>query len=167
MLRIAVQSGGLEVNFVEADIQSLSELPDASWDLAVASLCLMDLPDQAAVFGTAAWVLAHRARMSWTLLHPCFGSPHSEPHPDPKGCFGSGSSGNTNPPGGSPLGRHGPRGGGCLSPALVEYLNSFIRARFQIDQVAEPVVSLGASLAADQESHRRLPPILGVVGTKS
>jgi hypothetical protein len=31
---------------------------------------------------------------------------------------------------------------------------------------ARPVVLVGASLAPDQESHRYLPPILGVVGTR-
>jgi ubiquinone/menaquinone biosynthesis C-methylase UbiE len=168
MLRLANQGTGAGVRFVEGDIQSPSKLPDASWDLVVASLCLIDLPDPAAVFAVAARVLVVGGRMIWTVIHPCFGSPHAEPHADRSGAlrervvreyaqtwWQSARLGTV-------------RGEvGAFHRPLSDYLNSFLGAGFRIDQVAEPVVPGDAELAPDQESHRWLPPILGVVGTRS
>lgn len=167
MLRIAEGQGGVAISYLQDDIQSLSQLPSGSWDLAVASLCLMDLPDQAAVFQAAARVLVVGGAMVWTILHPCFQSPFSEARPDDQGIISE------------RLVREyraarwrSPRPGtvrgevGAYHRSVAEYLNSFVAAGFHIERVAEPLVPASARLAPDQESHRALPPIFGVVGSK-
>lgn len=168
MLRVASQGRGSEVRLVEGDIQSLSQLPDASWDLVIASLCLMDLPDPAAVFAVAARALVSGGRMIWTVIHPCFGSPRAEPHADRSGALRERVVREYAPTWWQSARMGTVRGEvGAFHRPLSDYFNSFIRAGFRIDQVAEPVVPAGAALAPDQESHRWLPPILGAVGTRS
>ncbi|MGC2191133.1 MAG: methyltransferase domain-containing protein [Candidatus Dormiibacterota bacterium] len=168
MLRIAARANRLGISFLEADIQSLAQLPDRSWDLAVASLCLMDLPEPGAVFAAAARALVSGGKMIWTIIHPCFGSPHAEPYPDQDGVLRERLVREY-----APTWWQSPRPGtirgevGAFHRPLSDYLNSFIHAGFRIDLVAEPLVSPNARLAPDQESHRWLPPIVGVVGTSS
>ncbi len=167
MLRIATGNRSPGVEFVRGDIQSLTGWPDASWDLAVASLCLMDLPDPAAVFRTANRLLTTGGRLIWTVVHPCFGSPHSEPHPDRQGVLRErivrqyAATWWRSPRPGTVRGEVG-----AFHRSFSEYLNAFIGAGFAVDELAEPLVSANAALLPGQESHRYLPPILAVVGTK-
>jgi SAM-dependent methyltransferase len=167
MLRIAEGQGGAAISYLKDDIQSLSRLPSGSWDLAVACLCLMDLPDQAAVFQAAARVLVVGGEMVWTILHPCFQSPFSEARADDLGFISErlvreyrAAQWRSSRPGtvrGQVGAHHRP---------VADYLNSFVGAGFHIERVAEPLVPASARLAPDRESHRALPPIFGVVGSK-
>ncbi|MGC1909817.1 MAG: methyltransferase domain-containing protein [Candidatus Dormiibacterota bacterium] len=168
MLRLAKQGAGAGIHFLEDDMQSASQLPDASWDLVVASLCLMDVPDSDAVFAVAARVLVVGGRMIWTVIHPCFGSPHAEPHADRSGALRERVVREYAPTWWQSARTGTVRGEvGAFHRPLSDYLNPFVHAGFRIDQVAEPVVPGEAELTPDQESHRWLPPILGVVGARS
>jgi SAM-dependent methyltransferase len=142
MLRLAARADRLGIRFLEADIQSLAQLPDQSWDLAVASLCRMDLPEPGAVFAAAARTLVSGGKMIWTIIHPCFGSPRAEPHPDQDGVLRELLVREY-----APTWWQSPRPGtirgevGAFHRPLSDCLNSFIGAGFRIDRVAEPLVS--------------------------
>jgi SAM-dependent methyltransferase len=49
---------------------------DGSFDFATAFMCLMDMPDQAAVLCEAARVLRSGGFLQFSILHPCFVPPH-------------------------------------------------------------------------------------------
>ena len=168
MLRLAAKSQEPGVRWLQDNIQSLHKLPTAGWDIAVASLCLMDLPDHTAVFNTASRLLVKGGLMVWTVVHPCFGSPRSEALADDLGVLRERRVREYAATWWRSLRPNTVRGElGAFHRPLSDYLNAFIGAGFHIDRVAEPLVPPDAPLEADQESHRWLPPILGVRGTKT
>lgn len=128
----------------------------------------MDLPDHSAVFQTAARLLVGGGVMAWTVVHPCFGSPRSDPLPDALGVLRQLRVSEYSATWWRSPRPHTVRGEvGSFRRPVGDYLNSLIGAGFRIDRVAEPVVPLDAKLDGDQERHRWLPPILGMVGTRT
>lgn len=61
------------------DAQVLGSVPDASIDVTVSNLALMDIPDHRAVFHAVRRVLKPGGLFIFSLLHPCFESPFHEP----------------------------------------------------------------------------------------
>ncbi len=62
----------LGVRYLRRDAARLAGVPSASFDLVVANMCLMDLPDAAGAIREAARVLGPRGRLVFSLSHPCF-----------------------------------------------------------------------------------------------
>jgi len=62
------------------DAQELATVPDASFDVVVSQLALMDMADHRRVFRAVRRVLNERGVFVFSILHPCFeGSPFSLP----------------------------------------------------------------------------------------
>lgn len=67
------------IHWVRDDAMSLDRLPDESFDCAVSSVMLMDVPDHRSVFRAALRILKPGGIMIWVVMHPCFQSPFSHP----------------------------------------------------------------------------------------
>lgn len=61
------------------DAQQLRTFTDASVDIVVSQLAIMDIPDHRAMFRSARRVLKPGGIFMFSLLHPCFESPFQEP----------------------------------------------------------------------------------------
>lgn len=61
------------------DAQELRTLRDASFDVAVCQMAVMDIPDHRAMFGAVARILKPGGSFVFSLLHPCFESPFHLP----------------------------------------------------------------------------------------
>lgn len=77
-LAYAKASSG-QITWVQDDAMNLSSLPDESFDYAVSSVMLMDVPDHRAVFSAAYRILKPGGSFIWVIMHPCFQSPFSHP----------------------------------------------------------------------------------------
>ncbi len=167
MLGIAEGTVPKGTRLLEEDVQALTKLDNASFDAVVASLMLMDVPDFQAVFGAAARVLVPMGTMLWTITHPCFQSPHSEPIDD-----GTGMLRHRRINEDSTTWWRSERPGtvrgelGAYHRPLSDYMNAFMASGFDLVHVAEPVAPSGEDLQPDQVSHRTLPRILGVEGRR-
>ncbi|WP_199618211.1 class I SAM-dependent methyltransferase [Paenibacillus alkalitolerans] len=71
-----------QVEWMEDDAMTLGKIQDETFDIAVSSLMLMDVPDYESVFKQSYRVLKHNAIMIWLVMHPCFQSPFSHPEDD-------------------------------------------------------------------------------------
>jgi SAM-dependent methyltransferase len=71
------------VSFRVEDAQELTSIDDASMDIAVCQMAVMDIADHRAVFRAVHRVLKPDAPFVFSLLHPCFESPHG-PEDDPQ-----------------------------------------------------------------------------------
>lgn len=61
------------------DAQHLATLADASFDIAVSQMAIMDIPDHRALFQSVRRVLKRNGVFVFTLLHPCFETPFRAP----------------------------------------------------------------------------------------
>lgn len=61
------------------DAQHLETLGDASFDVAVSQMAIMDIPDHRALFQSVRRVLKTDGVFVFTLLHPCFETPFRTP----------------------------------------------------------------------------------------
>lgn len=155
------------VTYVCADARKPSLLPDAAFDAVVINLMLMDVMEFEAVFAAASRLLSDGGMAVWTIMHPCFESPHSEPLDDGTGRLSHRRVSQYSPQ----WWRSGREGTlraalGAFHRPLSGYVNAFVRAGFEILEMGEPVVPKHVPLEPDQESHYVLPPLLGVVGVR-
>jgi ubiquinone/menaquinone biosynthesis C-methylase UbiE len=67
----------LGITYHVADAKRLDIFADASFDLAVANMALMDIEDAEAAIAEAARVLRPRGRLVASLAHPCFDVPNA------------------------------------------------------------------------------------------
>jgi SAM-dependent methyltransferase len=65
------------------DAQNLRTFSDASMDIAVSQLAIMDIPDHRALFRAVRRVLKAGGVFVFSLLHPCFESPFQAPDESP------------------------------------------------------------------------------------
>lgn len=155
------------LRYLRDDARKPSLLPPAAFDAVVANLMLMDTDEFEAVFRTAHAILAPGGRMVWTVTHPCFESPYSEPLDDGQGRLSH-----------RRVSRYAPQWWQSRRPntlraalgawhrPLSVYVNAFLQAGFRLVRMEEPVVAREVALEPDQLSHYELPPLLGVSGVK-
>jgi SAM-dependent methyltransferase len=67
------------LSFVVDDAQKLSTLDDASFDVAVSQMAMMDIADHRPAFRAIARVLRPGGVFVFSLLHPCFEGPYRIP----------------------------------------------------------------------------------------
>lgn len=104
---------------------------------------LMDVPNFQEVFRSAFRVMKQNGWIIWTITHPCFQSPHSEPVPDEDGVlryrvvkdyeetwWKSGGCGTIR----STL--------GAYHRPLSSYINGFLTSGFRLDGMSEPTVNM-------------------------
>ncbi len=63
------------LTFIRDDARELRTLADASFDIAVCQMALMDIADHRAMFRAVKRVLKPDGKFVFSLLHPCFESP--------------------------------------------------------------------------------------------
>jgi ubiquinone/menaquinone biosynthesis C-methylase UbiE len=66
------------VSFRMDDAQTLTTVEDGSIDVVVSQMAIMDIPDHRAAFAAVRRVLSDDGAFVFSLLHPCFESPHRE-----------------------------------------------------------------------------------------
>lgn len=66
---------GANLSYRVDDAQHLRTFPDASVDIAVSQLAIMDIPDHRALFRSVRRVLRAGGVFVFSLLHPCFETP--------------------------------------------------------------------------------------------
>ncbi|WP_407542343.1 class I SAM-dependent methyltransferase [Deinococcus radiomollis] len=67
------------VTFRHDDAQVLASVTDASVDIVVSKLAIIDIADHRALFHAARRVLTPKGRFVFSLLHPCFEAPFHVP----------------------------------------------------------------------------------------
>ena len=134
------------VTFHVEDAQELASIQDASIDVAVSQMALMDVADHRALFAAVRRVLAHGGAFVFSLLHPCFESPYG-PDDDPSrfltdddGAFTANvvrlyaTEGHWKSP------SEGVRGSvGSHHRMLSTYLNDLLACGFRLERIEEPV----------------------------
>lgn len=68
----------LGVQYLRDNAQALTKLDDASFDGAVCSMALMDIPDLPAIFRAVHRILAPGGWFAFCITHPCFEPPHAQ-----------------------------------------------------------------------------------------
>ena len=71
------QNEPLDITYLHDDAQSLTAIPDASFDGVVCNMSLMDIPDMHATFCAVYRVLRNEGWFVFSLTHPCFQAPNS------------------------------------------------------------------------------------------
>ena len=128
------------------DAQQLQTFSDASIDIVVSQLAIMDISDHRALFRSARRVLRPGGAFVFSLLHPCFETPFHAPDESP---FQVDESGNAiayvvrryASEGFWKSGGTGVRGHmGAYHRTLSTLLNDLLTAGFLIEKLDEPVV---------------------------
>ena len=165
------QAGALSITTIRDDAQILKQLPSQFAQIAICNLALMDIPDFAAVFAAVHRVLATNGIFVFSVLHPCFETPYRVPEShiqlDQQGNFeavlvrryaaeGYWNSGGT-----------GMRGTfGAYHRTLSTYLNSLMKAGFQIKQLLEPRLPIGHYIHLGHQINSRVGQLLVVSAQK-
>ena len=152
------------VTFAVDDARKLETLDDASFDVAVSQMALMDIEDHRAAFASVHRILKPDGVFVFTLLHPCFEGPHRLPD-EPQFLVDDNdvpfavavryyaSEGHWN------SGSTGMRGSvGSYHRMLSTYVNDLTEAGFRLDGLAEPLGPEGL--------FAQVPRVLVVAATK-
>jgi SAM-dependent methyltransferase len=137
------------VSFRIEDAQELASLCDASFDVAVSQMAVMDIADHRALFRSVHRVLQPDGSFVFSLLHPCFESPYrADDDPqrfvtDGEGAFTANvirwyaSEGHWFSP------SEGVRGSvGSYHRMVSTYINDLISSGFRLERIEEPVMDV-------------------------
>ena len=84
LIKLAIERTNMaNISFRVDDAQSLQTFPDASLDIAVSQMAIMDIPDHRALFQSVRRVLKKNGVFVFSLLHPCFEAPFHLPDQPP------------------------------------------------------------------------------------
>jgi ubiquinone/menaquinone biosynthesis C-methylase UbiE len=84
LIKVAQQrSNGTNLSYRVDDAQHLLTFSEASIDIAVSQLAIMDIPDHMAMFRSVRRVLKAGGTFVFSLLHPCFETPFQAPEESP------------------------------------------------------------------------------------
>lgn len=145
----AQRSNAANLSYWVDDAQHLRTLPDASFDIVVSQIAMMDIPDHQAVFRSVRRVLKADGAFVFSLLHPCFESPFQEPdeplfHLDENGTEIAYVIRRYASEGFWKSGGVGVRGRmGAYHRMLSTYINDLLAAGFRLDNLYEPVLEDG------------------------
>jgi SAM-dependent methyltransferase len=143
------RSAGLDIAYRVDDAQKLITIADASVDIAVSQMALMDIPDHEAVFAAVKRVLKPSGLFAFTLLHPCFEGPFRLPEEsqfqvDLEGTPVANVVRRYASEGYWESGGDGVRGKmGAHHRMLSTYINSLIASGFRITRIEEPLAASG------------------------
>ena len=73
------RANSTNVSYRVDDAQRLATCADASFDIAISQMAIMDIPDHQAMFRSVRRVLKAGGVFVFSLLHPCFEAPFSLP----------------------------------------------------------------------------------------
>jgi ubiquinone/menaquinone biosynthesis C-methylase UbiE len=84
LIDVAIQRrDGANLSYRVDDAQHLRTFSDASIDVAVSQLAIMDIPDHQAMFRSVRRVLRTGGAFVFSVLHPCFEAPFRLPDEEP------------------------------------------------------------------------------------
>ncbi|HEX9069098.1 MAG TPA: class I SAM-dependent methyltransferase [Ktedonobacterales bacterium] len=145
LLTLARQHGDAAtaaITYRHDDAQSLTTLPDASFDLVTCNLALMDIPDLPAVCAAVRRVLRPGGAFVFSITHPCTLSPSSKWTTEAEGGPGSHVRGYFEEGYAVPPHAPGVRGRvGTHHRTLATYLNTLTDTGLQLHRLAEPRAS--------------------------
>jgi SAM-dependent methyltransferase len=165
------QSQGMAITFIQDDAQVLTHLSQATFDVVVSNMAMMDIPQIDTTFGAVQRVLRPGGRFLFTLLHPCYEAPFYVPERpfevDEAGKFlacrvyryaeeGLWYSGGT-----GMRGTHG-----AYHRTLATYINTLIATGFAITHFAEPLLPPGDYAEPVVQQASKIPRILLVEAQK-
>ena len=167
LLDIARANNPLEqVTFIQDDAQHLSTQADATFDVVVSNLALMDIPDLQAVYQAVHRILRHGGRFIFSLTHPCFQSPHAQFERREETVYlslhrykteGFWKSTNTS----------GIRGQvGANHRTLSTYINSLISTGFQLASITEPTIPNAIYEQASVTAQIEIPSVMVISAVK-
>lgn len=159
------QSPEAIITYLRDDAQTLTSVEDASFDVVICNMALMDIPNLDATMVTAHRILKEGGVFVYCILHPCFETPFDASNPPheldddgnivairitqyrTEGKWFSDSS--------------GIRGTlGSIHRMLSTYLNTLIQAGFAITELQEPVLDLRQPETLDQQLRSIAPRVL-------
>jgi 2-polyprenyl-3-methyl-5-hydroxy-6-metoxy-1,4-benzoquinol methylase len=127
------------ITYRHDDAQSLTTLPDASFDLVACNLALMDIPDLPAVCAAVRRVLRPGGAFVFSITHPCTLPPASKGTTEADGGPGRHIRGYFQEGFAVPPDAPGVRGRvGTYHRTLATYLNTLTAAGLQLHRLAEP-----------------------------
>jgi len=127
------------VAYLYGDAQSLGAVRDACFDGVVCHLALMDIPNLDAALGTVGRILRPGGWFAFTIVHPCFQTPHSDWLTLPDGQIARGVSGYFAEGFWRSENREGVRGKvGAYHRTLSTYLNALTPAGLSLEKASEP-----------------------------
>lgn len=135
-------------SFAVGDAMRLDDVGEASIDVVVSQMAMMDIADHRAVFDAVRRVIVPDGMFAFSLLHPAFESPHNEPEQprleldadgEPVGVVVR----SYNVEGHWQSGASGLRGHvGSYHRMLSTYINDLLDAGFALDRLVEPVMDV-------------------------
>ncbi|MFW6098091.1 MAG: class I SAM-dependent methyltransferase [Chloroflexota bacterium] len=159
------QSPEANIAYLRDDARTLASVADASFDVVICNMALMDIPDLDATMKTVHRILKAGGTFVYCILHPCFETPFDAGNPPheldddgnvvairitryrTEGKWYSDSS--------------GIRGTlGSIHRMLSTYLNTLIQAGFTIAELQEPVLHLQEPQTLDQQLRSIAPRVL-------
>ena len=167
LLDIARTNNHLEhATFIQDDAQHLRSQADATFDVVVSNLALMDMPDLQAVYRAVYRILRGGGRFIFSLTHPCFQSLHAHFDRREEKVYLSihrykteGFWNSTN--------ASGIRGQvGANHRTLSTYINSLINTGFQLASITEPTIPDGTYEQASVTAQIEIPSVMVISAIK-
>jgi len=147
LIKVAAQrSDATNLSYRIDDAQQLRTFTDASVDIAVSQMAIMDIPDHRALFGAVRRILKRDGAFVFSLLHPCFETPFHAPDKPPLLVDASGTAiacvvRRYATEGFWQSGGIGVRGHmGAYHRTISTLLNDLLAAGFLLERLEEPVV---------------------------
>jgi len=175
MIRVARErSGGIDaIEFRVGDFQTLEGVADASFDLVVSNMVLMELPRPAYALAAAHRALRPGGALVYSITHPCFQAPESGWHCDANGAKLHWAMGRYWEPAAFQLEIASGFGHQTYGFhwTLTQYLDATLAAGFALERVVEPPPTAAAAPAASDDrptpNWTDVPLFLIVKGRKS
>lgn len=159
------QSAQANITYIRDDARTLASVEEATFNVVICNMALMDIPDLDATMSTVHRILKPGGVFVYCILHPCFETPFDAGNPphevDDDGnvvairitqyrtegkWFSDGS---------------GIRGTlGSIHRMLSTYLNTLIQAGFTIAELQEPVLDIREPQTIDEQRRSIAPRVL-------
>lgn len=164
LARARERTSGANPRFVRDDALRLAAIGDGRFDLVVANLVLMDVPDLASVSAAVRRIIRGGGRFVLSIAHPCFQAPHADSVVGAEGRFAArcvsryateGFWRSTNP--------SGIRGRvGAHHRMLSTYVNALVAAGFAITRLSEPTLPRERYAGPHAQGQVEIPSVLVV-----
>ncbi|MEM7735508.1 MAG: methyltransferase domain-containing protein [Deinococcota bacterium] len=152
----------LDIQYIQADAQSLNQLDSASFDYVVSNMALMDIADHKSMFDHCWRIVKDAGVLVVSMLHPCFESPFDANNPPIEltsaGNFLAARVRRYLEEGHWSSGGNGVRGKvGAYHRTLSTYINDLLNAGFRLDAIYEPSLEAGDYKTVEEQWFSKIP----------